>query len=168
MFRTVPLSIIRGFSLYTQQWYMTYRFADSWVPSWTCSQAVSKPVWHIALLCVQWNPSDDGQRNCPKHVDFYSKDKFEKLVHLVGFIIRTIYHTNCTHISEMCHPRCVYKLIGGGIKSITQVYLMMFITGLKNYMFRHIPKEYQCLHWYSYTDNLSDENLMMAGIGRNM
>jgi hypothetical protein len=23
-----------------------------------------------------------------KHVDFYSKDKFEKLVHLVGFIIR--------------------------------------------------------------------------------
>jgi len=34
---------------------------------------------------------DDGQRNCPKHVGFYSKNKFEKLVHLVGFIIR-IYH----------------------------------------------------------------------------
>ena len=29
MFRTVPLSIIRRFSLYTQQWYMSYRFADS-------------------------------------------------------------------------------------------------------------------------------------------
>ena len=29
MFRTVPLSIIRSFSLYTQQWYMTHRFADS-------------------------------------------------------------------------------------------------------------------------------------------
>ena len=29
--------------------------------------------------------------NCPKHVEFYSKNKFEKLVHLVGFIIR-IYH----------------------------------------------------------------------------
>jgi len=28
---------------------------------------------------------------CPKHVEFYSKNKFEKLVHLVGFIIR-IYH----------------------------------------------------------------------------
>jgi len=26
-----------------------------------------------------------------KHVEFYSKNKFEKLVHLVGFIIR-IYH----------------------------------------------------------------------------
>jgi len=31
MFRTVPLSIIRSFSLYTQQWYMSYRFADSCV-----------------------------------------------------------------------------------------------------------------------------------------
>ena len=29
MFRTVPLSIIRSFSLYTQQWYMSYSFADS-------------------------------------------------------------------------------------------------------------------------------------------
>ena len=29
MFRTVPLFIIRSFSLYTQQWYMLYRFADS-------------------------------------------------------------------------------------------------------------------------------------------
>jgi len=25
MFRTVPVSIIRSFSLYTQQWYMSYR-----------------------------------------------------------------------------------------------------------------------------------------------
>ena len=31
---------------------------------------------------------DNGQRNCPKHVEFYSKNKFEKLVHLFGFIIR--------------------------------------------------------------------------------
>ena len=29
MFRTVPLFIIRSISLYTQQWYMSYRFADS-------------------------------------------------------------------------------------------------------------------------------------------
>jgi hypothetical protein len=28
MFQTIPLSIIRSFSLYTQQWYMSYRFAD--------------------------------------------------------------------------------------------------------------------------------------------
>jgi hypothetical protein len=28
MFRTVSLSIIRSFSLYTQQWYVSYKFAD--------------------------------------------------------------------------------------------------------------------------------------------
>jgi len=102
MFRTVPLPIIRSFSLYTQQRYMSYRFADilragsGWncVPSWSCLQAVSKPVWHILLLCVQWKTPDDGQRNCPKHVEFHSKNKFEKLVHLVGVIIRNL--TRCT------------------------------------------------------------------------
>jgi hypothetical protein len=123
MFRTVSLSIIRSFSLYTQKWYILYRFADSleagsgWNilillascqqmathsngichtaceqdqdgTSWSCSQVVNKPVWHRPLLCVQWKTPDDGQRNCPKHVEFHSKNKFEKLVHLVGFIIR--------------------------------------------------------------------------------
>ena len=34
---------------------------------------------------------DDGQWNCTKHVEFHSKNKFEKLVHLVDFIIQ-IYH----------------------------------------------------------------------------
>ena len=79
MFRTVPLSITRSFSLYTQPWYMSDKFA------------VSKTVWHKPLLCVQWKTPDDGQRSCPKHVEFYSKNQFEKFVHLVGFIIR-IYH----------------------------------------------------------------------------
>ena len=37
---------------------------------------VSKPVWHIPLLCVQWKTPDDGQRNCPKHAEFHSKIKF--------------------------------------------------------------------------------------------
>ena len=64
MFRTVPLSIIRSMSLYTQQ--------------------------YIQVCCVYSKKTpDDGQRNCPKHVEFYSKNKFEKLVLLFDFIIRT-------------------------------------------------------------------------------
>ena len=31
--------------------------------------------------------TDDGQRNCLKRVEFYSKNKFEKLVLLPGIII---------------------------------------------------------------------------------
>jgi len=39
MFRTVPLSIIRNYSLYTQQWYTSYRFADRLRAGsgWNCS-----------------------------------------------------------------------------------------------------------------------------------
>ena len=110
MFRTVPLSIIRSFSLYTQQWYMSYRLQlqlasrirTEPVPSRSCSQAVRKPVWHIPLLCVQRKTPYGGQRNCPKHVvGFYSKNKFEKLVHLVGFIIRS-YHDARSPERQIC------------------------------------------------------------------
>jgi hypothetical protein len=70
------------------------------VPSWSCSKAVYKHVWHIPLLCVQWKTPDDGQRNCPKHsVSF--QNKFEKLVHLVGFIIR-ICHDARQHERKIC------------------------------------------------------------------
>ena len=123
------------------------------VPSWSCLQAVSKPVWHIPQLCVQWKNSwwwteelsetcsfiprirmefhpdpacklsanlydiyqcyvysektpDDGQRNCPKHVEFHSKNKFEKLMHLVGFIIRNLTQRTVTWMSKSLHSLC--------------------------------------------------------------
>jgi hypothetical protein len=31
------------------------------VPFWSCSQAVSKPVWHTPLLGVQWKTPDNGE-----------------------------------------------------------------------------------------------------------
>jgi len=53
-----------------------------------CWQLASR-LYDIYHCCVYSEKTpDDGQRNCPKHVGFYSKNKFEKLVHLVGFIIR--------------------------------------------------------------------------------
>ena len=36
LFRTVPLSTIRSFSPYTQQWYIAYRFADSMLSANLC------------------------------------------------------------------------------------------------------------------------------------
>jgi len=41
---------------------------------------------YAVAVCTVKTP-DDGQRNSPKHVEFYSKNKFEKLVHLVGFTV---------------------------------------------------------------------------------
>ena len=48
MFRTVPLSIIRSFSLYTQQWYMSYRFADSLL----AGSGRSSKQMHQFLKCI--------------------------------------------------------------------------------------------------------------------
>jgi len=50
-----------------------------------------------------------GQRNCPKHVEFYSKNKFEKLVHLVGFIIRIYDDAQSPYVKKTLwnvHPPC--------------------------------------------------------------
>ena len=139
MFRTVPLSIIRSFSLYTQQWYMSYRFADSFragsgwdikfifgmkfymfrtvplsiIRSFSLTHRIG--ICHTGLLtvdrqlsanlyvllCVQWKNPDDGQRNFPKYEEFHSKNKFEKLVHLVGFIVRNLLRCAVTWTSKM-------------------------------------------------------------------
>jgi len=85
------------FSLYTQHWYLSYRFADSLHEN--CM---------TYMLCAQWRTPDDGQRNSPKPVEFYSKNKFEKLVHPVGFIIR-IYH-DARSLERQMYVKC-YELI---------------------------------------------------------
>ena len=80
MFRTVPLSIIRS-RIRTELQFRP-------VPA----RKLSANLYDIHHCCVYSKKTpDDGQRNCPKHVEFYSKYKFEKLVHVVGFIIK-IYH----------------------------------------------------------------------------
>jgi len=66
-----------NFSNLFLQWNSTYvrKFLcpSPAVPSWSCLQAVSKPVWHIPLLCVQWKTPNDVQRNCLKHVVLFQK-----------------------------------------------------------------------------------------------
>jgi hypothetical protein len=55
MFRTVPLSIIRSFSLYTQQWYMSCRFADSLQPGteWNILSQQNYMTYTIAVCTVE-------------------------------------------------------------------------------------------------------------------
>ena len=55
------------------------------------SSGVQHCIHSNGVCVIQYLTPDDEQRNCPKHVEFYSKNKFEKLVHLVSFITR-IYH----------------------------------------------------------------------------
>jgi len=46
--------------------------------SWSCSQAVYKPVWHIPLLCVQWKNSWWWTDELSETWEFHSKNRFEK------------------------------------------------------------------------------------------
>ena len=82
MFRTVPLSIIRSFPLYTRQWYRSYRFAV-----WR-SMHNGCVTYTIAVCTVEnsWWWTEELSETC--RVSF--QNKFEKLVYLVGFIIRNL------------------------------------------------------------------------------
>jgi len=72
---------------------MSYRFADSLFRP-DLARNFSANLYDIPLPCVQRETPCDGQSNCPKHVEFYSKNKFSKLVYLVGFVIRRfLYYT---------------------------------------------------------------------------
>jgi len=91
MFRTVPLSIIRSFfTVHTAIVYVIRNCSSILILLASCQQTC---MTYTIAVCTVKTP-DDGQRNCPKHVEFYSKNKFEKLMHLVGFIIR-IYDDAC-------------------------------------------------------------------------
>jgi hypothetical protein len=39
---------------------------------------------------AKWKTPDDGQRNCPKHVEFLDKNKFEKLVRVLVLLKRNL------------------------------------------------------------------------------
>ena len=78
------------YSLYTQQWYMSYTFVDSFRagPGWPSSKAVYKYVWHTALLGVEWINSWWWTEELSETCRVSCQNKFVKLVHLVGFIVK--------------------------------------------------------------------------------
>ena len=76
-------------------------YADSLLAS---SQHNLYDIHVYLLLCVRcWTP-DDGQRDCPKHVEFHSKSTFENLVHLIGFVIGNIR-------MNVCHVLCAIYMV---------------------------------------------------------
>ena len=97
MFRTLPLSVIR--SSFTIQSAMVYIIQ-------VCRQLTSRTRMELQFhsgparklstnlydiydcwVYSEWTP-DDGQRHCPKHVDFHAKNKIAKWMYLVGLIIK--------------------------------------------------------------------------------
>jgi len=125
MFWTVPLSIIRSFSLYTAMVYVIQvcrqLASRSRMFHPDPPQQLSANLYDIYHCCVQWKTPDDGQRNCPKHAEFHSKNKFEKFVHPVGFIIRNC-HNSCSILKPTLPlwPIPRNKQHGGNCRSLTR------------------------------------------------
>ena len=68
-------------------------------------------------MCAQWKTPDDGQRNCPKHVEFYFKNKFEKIMHIVAFIVRIFHDERSPDGHILSHNCCcIYKEAVNGLK----------------------------------------------------
>ena len=69
-----------------------------------------------------------SQRNFPKHVEFYSKKiNFEKLVHLVGFIIRIYHNARSPNVTKVLSETC--RLLFQKINFEKLVHLVGFIMG---------------------------------------
>jgi hypothetical protein len=68
----------------------SFRAGPGWnaVPSWSCSKAVYKPVWHTPLLSLQWISSWLWAEELSETCRVSCQNKFVKSVHLVGFIIK--------------------------------------------------------------------------------
>ena len=85
------------YSLYTQQWYMSYRIVDNFRAGagWNCSYpapARKLSVLHIPLLSVHWINSWWWTDELSETYRVSWQNKFVKLVHLVGFIIKKMAH----------------------------------------------------------------------------
>jgi hypothetical protein len=97
MFQAFPLPIIKSFPLYIWHWYTSCRFDDSRMYS--------------------GKTPDDGQRNCPKHVEFLDKNKFGKLVRLLVLLKRNLLRCTVT-----CHDARSHVTMHGhmNVKKIVQ------------------------------------------------
>ena len=60
------------------------------VLSWSCSKAVYKLVWHIPVPSVQWINSRWWAEELPETCRVSCQNKFGKLVHIFGFIIKKV------------------------------------------------------------------------------
>jgi len=97
-------------------------------------------IYTIAVCKVKKIP-DDRQRNCPKHVKFYSKNKFEKWVHLVGFNRRVSFVWHTGYVMEYK----IYSVVG-----------LQYFHGIRKFSLKMIydrPKHVAEM-WYMYVLNI--------------
>jgi len=119
MFRTVFPSIIRSSRLYIQS--QVYVIQVSWLLASGPASKQSTNLYDIYLtLYVQFWTPDDGRKDRPKHVEWYSINS--KIVHLVGFAIE-ILSTNTRRLTTRIRSeKCVVRRFHHCAKVIERTY----------------------------------------------
>jgi len=121
MFRTVPLSIIRSFSLYTQQWYMSYSLragsgqncSSILILLASCQQTCMTYTIAVCTVKNSWWWTEELSETCRVLI----QNKFEKLVNLVGFIVRIFsvsFRKKCSVIKFLENPSSGSRVIPCG------------------------------------------------------
>jgi hypothetical protein len=88
--------------------------------------------------CCVYSTLDDGHKIYPKHVDFYCKNKFEKFVHLVGFITRIL------RICIAVYTLLIVKQSLQTSAALTRQVLESPSSALRRLLFAKLPVSHQC------------------------
>ena len=117
------------------------------------ARRLSANLWHIPLLCVQWKIPDDGQRNCPKHVEFHSKNKFEKLVHIVSSIVRqfslSIYSTYKKNSFNFPSPMASVSAL-----RFCRHIIVRFVRSFLNYVITSMSRFSKCVPSFRFCEHI--------------
>ena len=96
--------------------YMSYRLVDY-------LQSTNLYDIYLMLYVQSWTP-DDGRKDRPKHVGWYSVNS--KIVHLVGFAIE-IYHDARSHERQKCCIQCQWHVFPSVMFSVCS-FITEFLT----------------------------------------
>jgi hypothetical protein len=107
MFRTVPLPIIRSYSLYTQQWYMLYRLVDSCRAAgsgWKCSSILILLLESCLETCMKYSIAECTVNNSWRWAEELSEtcrvsfqNKFWEISASSWFYYKEICHNTWSH-----------------------------------------------------------------------
>jgi hypothetical protein len=115
MFRTVLLSIIRSFLLYTKQWYMSYRFADILRAGSGCSilillafMVIHKDNKSQALIEPKGNYPVYMGAQCDTNIDRFNSGQFlTQTLFLQQFNHHITRNTSTASNNGVIKPKCI-------------------------------------------------------------
>jgi hypothetical protein len=104
MFRIVPLATVRSYSLYIQQWYMSYRFVDSFRAGSGCSILILLLLESCLQTCMTYTIAECTVNNSWRWAEELSEtcrvsfpNKFEKISASGWFFCKEICHDLRSH-----------------------------------------------------------------------